>query len=78
MRNPERIPRMLAKLQAQWENYPDMRFFQLLSMLGLMESLEQDGLVVGIKDPFHVEDEAVEKNLDLFEHPHLLGDTAKG
>jgi uncharacterized protein YihD (DUF1040 family) len=35
MRDANRIPRIMAKLQQAWEKYPDMRLTQLLINMGL-------------------------------------------
>lgn len=45
MRDPERIPKVLAELQKLWELVPDWRFGQLLVNLPFEH------------DPFHMEDD---------------------
>ena len=35
MRDPKRIPEVLAELERYWEKRPDLRFFQLLSSIPL-------------------------------------------
>ena len=49
MRNPERIDRILALIGKAWKSSPDMRFFQLLTAMGL------DG------DLFYYEDDDLEQ-----------------
>lgn len=55
MRNPERIPDILEKLEALWINYPDMRLGQLLVNLAPPRLHN---------DIFYWEDEDLEKALD--------------
>ena len=59
MRNPNRIPEILATLKQAWEKFPDWRFGQLI------ENLKID---IGVNDLFYIEDdELVEKIVDLFD-----------
>lgn len=51
MRNPRRIPRILAKLQASWEAHPDLRLGQIVSNAALD------------KDVFFIEDEVLEASI---------------
>jgi uncharacterized protein YihD (DUF1040 family) len=51
MRNPERIQRILAKLEQAWHKHPDMRLGQFISNL----NDSRDG------DLFYVEDEELEE-----------------
>ena len=51
MRNPRRIHRILAKLQAYWEAHPDLRVGQIVS------NAAPD------KDVFYIEDEVLEANI---------------
>ena len=53
MRKPERIKDVLHKLGVIWMKSPDLRFFQLLTSLGL-----QDG------DMFYLEDDELERHLN--------------
>ena len=58
MRNPNRIPEVLAALQQCWEKVPDWRFGQLI------ENLKK---YMGVEDLFYVEDDQiVEKIIELF------------
>lgn len=57
-RPPERIPRILSKIQAIWERYPDMRFGQLLA--NLFPKYESN--------LFHPEDDRLEQALDEFQN----------
>lgn len=57
MRNPERIERMIQKLQYIWERVPDWRFGQLMCNL-------QRALGNGVNDGFYVEDDKWEEILD--------------
>ena len=56
MRKVERIPVIIAKLQAAWEKVPDWRLGQLISNL----------IGTGPQDVFFPEDEEWEKWLDDF------------
>ena len=56
MRKVERIPVIIAKLQAAWEKVPDWRLGQLISNL----------IGTGPQDVFFPEDEDWEKWLDNF------------
>lgn len=56
MRKVERIPVIIAKLQAAWEKVPDWRLGQLISNL----------IGTGPQDVFSPEDEDWEKWLDNF------------
>ena len=37
MRDPERIDRILGEIRTTWKEHPDMRFYQLLINMGLIE-----------------------------------------
>ena len=52
MRDPNRIPIMIARLQAVWEQLPDMRLGQLISNV--------------ITDPFYIEDEELLTNIERY------------
>lgn len=57
MRDPNRIPIVLGKLQTVWESMPDLRLTQLLiNMIGYKWA----------KDPFHLEDDKLEEMLDEY------------
>ena len=59
MRNPNRIPEVLAILQQGWEKVPDWRLGQLI------ENLKR---YIGVNDLFYIEDdELVEKIVDFFD-----------
>jgi uncharacterized protein YihD (DUF1040 family) len=53
MRDPKRIPAILARLQAVWEQYPDLRLMQLI------------GNVLP-DDPYYVEDGEALRRLEEF------------
>lgn len=55
MRDPKRIPKVLARIQAFWEKNPDLRLGQLVSNLA------------GNEDVFYVEDSKMERNLQNFQ-----------
>ncbi len=57
MREPERIPRIMAKLQKLWEKYPELRFFQLINVTEL----------------FYLEDDDFEKQTDAATTFGILG-----
>ena len=48
MRNPNRIPEILALLQEGWSKVPDWRFGQLI------ENIKRD---IGVRDLFYIEDD---------------------
>lgn len=54
MRDPKRIPRILNKLQREWEKNPDWRLCQLIS------NLHGNGR----QDIFYTEDDVLEDCLD--------------
>jgi uncharacterized protein YihD (DUF1040 family) len=54
MRDPTRIPRILARLQAVWEKHPDMRLGQLIVN------------AAGV-DPFYIEDEKLAYMIEEFD-----------
>lgn len=59
MRDPNRIPEVLAILQQGWEKVPDWRLGQLI------ENLKR---YIGIDDLFYIEDdELIEKIVDCFD-----------
>ncbi len=60
MRNPERIPNVLLKVQTLWELNPDMRLIQLLEWVGSQ----------GITDTFYLEDDKLEVLLDRLIDEH--------
>ena len=53
MRDPDRIPVILERLQKVWEKYPDLRFGQLV-------------LNVLRNDFYYVEDEELVSRIELF------------
>lgn len=59
MRNPNRIPEIMALLQRGWQRVPDQRFGQLI------ENLKR---YIGVDDLFYIEDdEMIEKIIDYFD-----------
>ena len=59
MRNPERIPEIMALLQKGWEKVPDWRFGQVI---------ENFKRYIGKEDIFYLEDEEIIRNLiDYFD-----------
>ena len=54
MRDPDRIPRILAKLATYWRIYPDLRLGQLVSNLARQSTTT----------PFYTEDSPIEAELD--------------
>lgn len=58
MRDPNRIPEILAILQQGWEKVPDWRLGQLI------ENLKR---YIGVDDLFYIEDDKmIEKIIDFF------------
>ena len=59
MRDPNRIPKVLAILQQGWEKVPDWRLGQLI------ENLKR---YIGVNDLFYIEDDKmIEKIIDFFD-----------
>lgn len=57
MRNPNRIPNVLAAIKIIWEQYPDWRFGQLLENLkGYLDT----------KDMFYIEDDKFIESIQNF------------
>lgn len=59
MRNPDRIKRILNKLEIYWKEYPDTRFGQLIS--NITHTIVAP---VGLPDLFYLEDDEFEIELD--------------
>ncbi len=57
MRNPDRIIRIAAKLVKYWNRYPDLRLAQIVS--------NAYHTIPGGRDSFFMEDDVLEKYLDL-------------
>lgn len=59
MRKIERIPELTAKIEELWNMFPDLRFWQLVSLIA------EDEIFKDLRDPFYLEDdkwlEAVER-----------------
>ena len=53
MRDPKRIDKIINKLRDLWKTYPDLRLGQLIV------NLTPNG-----KDPFYIEDEDLEKEIE--------------
>lgn len=63
MRDPARIPRILALLEQRWKEAPDQRLGQLV--VNFAESrmnIDHGGYEAG--DPFYVEDDVIEASLE--------------
>ena len=58
MRDPNRIPKMIAALQKAWYQNPDLRLGQLVSNAGTMTRTSPD--------PFYVEDDQMLKALEQY------------
>jgi len=59
IRDPERIPKILAKIEKLWSKYPDMRLGQLiLNCFSL-----HNGVTMGV---YYMEDEDFVKKLEEF------------
>ena len=58
MREPERIERILDKVTTVWRNNPNLRLCQLLSDVAVATGEMID------RDPFYVEDNSLEIQLD--------------
>jgi uncharacterized protein YihD (DUF1040 family) len=56
MRDPARIKRILGKLEAYWQRYPDSRLGQIVSNIAVFTRQESD--------PFYMEDDVLEAHLD--------------
>lgn len=66
MRDPARIPRILAKLEKLWEQYPDQRLGQLL-----------ENFVYGRVNLFYPEDDKAEGQLDAKLYDLMMKDVEK-
>lgn len=53
MRDPARINRIVEKLQAYWQTYPDLRFGQVVAICAPRDA-----------DLFYVEDDQIEAGID--------------
>lgn len=53
MRNKRRIALVLDQIERLWESSPDLRYFQLMDVLGTMYLLENDTF----PDLFYLEDD---------------------
>lgn len=60
MRDPKRIERILARIRYVWTTYPDLRLTQLI-----MNALNMN------EDPYHVEDDILEKALIEYAKKHV-------
>ena len=58
MRDPKRIPRILAKVRAVWEMKNDQRFFQLMDNYVTGWNQWQSPMI------FYIEDDDLEEHLD--------------
>lgn len=58
-RDPDRIGRILAKVEKYWREYPDLRMGQIIS-----SAYQAEYNTLGDPDPFAMEDEAFEEYLD--------------
>lgn len=66
MRNPERINPIMAKLDAAWQQCPDLRFGQLvLNILGT-DGPNGSAHTVDADEAYTTEDEIFEAKLDTF------------
>ena len=59
MRDPKRIPKVLAKVQELWEKYPDERLLQLL--INAAGTVKDVGPAPNL---FYVEDDLLQKGVD--------------
>jgi hypothetical protein len=62
-RDPERIKRILGKIQMHWEKYPDQRLWQILFNANHYLYHEETMMV---EDPYNIEDEELESKLDNY------------
>jgi len=60
MRDPDRIPRVIKKLQEVWEKFPDLRLGQLVDNARMCS---QHNYV----DVFSIEDDAIEEGLEFID-----------
>lgn len=58
MRDPNRIPAFMAKLEFAWSRFPDLRLGQLI------ENLRSK--VTNLTPTFYVEDDEMERALDMW------------
>jgi len=68
MRDPERIPKVLGRIQEFWEKHPDLRLGQLLvSVLRYDRSASMPVGAVSASLIFYSEDERLMERIDSFE-----------
>ena len=68
MRNPNRIPKILARLQKLWEKYPDMRLGQLIEN----RFINIETKYVPSYSAYYVEDEKFISELEKFYKTELV------
>ena len=64
MRDPERIPRIIQKLEAYWRKHPDLRLGQIVE-----NAKTKSGIFS--TDVFYVEDDKIEQGLDALDEPDV-------
>lgn len=62
-RDPQRIPAILEKLDRVWQQYPDLRFCQMLAVV-CVKNKKSHGNSPAMQDLFSLEDTALESYLD--------------
>jgi hypothetical protein len=68
MRDPARIPKILARLQVVWEDHPDMRLGQLIeNVYGCIQRGDKYCF-------YHMEDEDFIRNIEDTQHSQATAD----
>ena len=68
MRNPERINEVLFLLEQVWRNNPDLRFWQLLTIIKYL--VDSNNHTYDKADPFYYEDDRLIYCLNKFLQKH--------
>jgi len=57
VRDPKRIPQIMSEFESFWNQYPDLRFFQVVDLLANLAGYPED--------PYYCEDDDLLKELEI-------------